>query len=203
ISPLRLNGFDGLGGGTLPVAEQPAFNSLLRSLRISAGFTQEDLAETARLSPRTISDLERGISRGARPQTARLLAAALDLRGLQRSQFLAAAAGRGGADMPTAEPGWPVISAAASTRALPADVRGFTGRASEVGRLMTWAAGPVVEVHQIVAICAIGGMPGIGKTALAVHAAHLLAPRYPDGQFFLPLHAHTPGRRPVDPADAL
>ena len=55
----------------------------------------------------------------------------------------------------------------------------------------------------VVGICAIGGMAGIGKTTLAVHAAHRLAGRFPDGQFFLPLHAHTPGQRPVDPADAL
>jgi hypothetical protein len=46
-------------------------------------------------------------------------------------------------------------------------------------------------------------MAGIGKTTLAVHAAHRLAGRFPDGQIFLPLHAHTPGQRPVDPADAL
>ena len=52
-------------------------------------------------------------------------------------------------------------------------------------------------------IHAIGGMAGIGKTTLAVHAAHRLAGQFPDGQFFLPLHAHTPGQRPVDPADAL
>ena len=55
----------------------------------------------------------------------------------------------------------------------------------------------------MVGICAIGGMAGIGKTTLAVHAAHQLAPRFPDGQMFLPLHGHTPGQRPVDPADAL
>src|SRR5262249_41906396 len=42
-----------------------------------------------------------------------------------------------------------------------------------------------------------------GKTTFAVHAAHRLAPSFPDGQFFLPLHAHTPGQRPVGPADAL
>ena len=50
---------------------------------------------------------------------------------------------------------------------------------------------------------AIGGMAGIGKTTFAVHAAHRLAGRFPDGQFFLPLHAHTPGQRAVAPADAL
>ena len=46
-------------------------------------------------------------------------------------------------------------------------------------------------------------MAGVGKTAFAVHAAHQLAPRFPAGQIFLPLHGHTPGQRPVDPADAL
>jgi hypothetical protein len=46
-------------------------------------------------------------------------------------------------------------------------------------------------------------MAGVGKTTFAVHAAHRLTATFPDGQFFLPLHAHTPGRSPVDPADAL
>ena len=52
-------------------------------------------------------------------------------------------------------------------------------------------------------IHAIDGMAGIGKTSFAVHAAHRLAGRFPDGQFFLPLHSHTAGHRPVDPADGL
>ena len=43
----------------------------------------------------------------------------------------------------------------------------------------------------------------MGKTTFAVHAAHRLAGTFPDGQFFLPLHAHTPGQRSVNPADAL
>jgi hypothetical protein len=55
----------------------------------------------------------------------------------------------------------------------------------------------------VVGICAIGGMAGIGKTTFAVHAAHRLASSFPDGQFYLPLHAYTRGQRPVDPADAL
>ena len=45
----------------------------------------------------------------------------------------------------------------------------------------------------MVGIHAIDGMAGIGKTTFAVHAAHRLAGSFPDGQFFLPLHAHTPG----------
>ena len=40
---------------------------------------------------------------------------------------------------------------------------------------------------------AIDGMAGVGKTTFAVHATHRLAGNFPDGQFFLPLHAHTRG----------
>ena len=44
------------------------------------------------------------------------------------------------------------------------------------------------------AVLVIGGMPGVGKTALAVHVAHVLQGRFPDRQLFIDLHAHTPGR---------
>ena len=57
------------------------FACLLRRLRAQARFTQEDLAEAAGLSPRTISDLERGLSRTARKDTAGCLAEALGLTG--------------------------------------------------------------------------------------------------------------------------
>jgi class 3 adenylate cyclase/tetratricopeptide (TPR) repeat protein/DNA-binding XRE family transcriptional regulator len=89
--------------------------------------------------------------------------------------------------------------AAAATRTLPRDVGSFTGREPELARLL---AGVAVG-RPPAGIRAIDGMAGVGKTTLAVHAAHKLAPGFPGGQFFLPLHAHTPGQRPVDPADAL
>jgi hypothetical protein len=41
-------------------------------------------------------------------------------------------------------------------------------------------------------VVVINGMAGVGKTALAVHAAHRLAPSYPDGQFFVNLHGGDP-----------
>ena len=66
-----------------------------------------------------------------------------------------------------------------------------------------WAEAAAADGGGVVSVHAIGGMAGIGKTTFAVHAAHRLADRFPDGQFFLPLHAHTPGQRPVDAADAL
>jgi len=85
-------------------------------------------------------------------------------------------------------------------RTLPRDIASFTGRESELRKLAGAVADPAGGV---VGIHAIGGMAGIGKTAFAVHVAHQLAPGFPDGQFFVPLHAHTPGQQPVDPADAL
>jgi LuxR family transcriptional regulator, maltose regulon positive regulatory protein len=89
--------------------------------------------------------------------------------------------------------------AAAATWTLPRDVASFTGRHRELEQLAEAAAG----AGGVVAIHAIGGMAGVGKTAFAVHAAHQLADRFPGGQIFLPLHGHTPGQQPVDPEDAL
>jgi DNA-binding SARP family transcriptional activator/tetratricopeptide (TPR) repeat protein len=96
----------------------------------------------------------------------------------------------------------PAPATAAVTRTLPRDIAGFTGRGAELEELLGNLAG-VSAGGGVVGICAIGGMAGIGKTTLAVHASHRLAGHFPDGQLFLPLHAHTPGQRPVDPADAL
>ena len=96
----------------------------------------------------------------------------------------------------------PGMQPAVALRTLPRDTAAFTGRTRELDRLVaavcgTAAAGGVIGIH------AVDGMAGIGKTAFAVHAAHQLAARFPDGQIFLRLHAHTAGQRPVDPAEAL
>jgi tetratricopeptide (TPR) repeat protein len=91
---------------------------------------------------------------------------------------------------------------AAATRTLPRDIASFTGRQRELAELAE-LAGAAAGAGGVVGIHAIGGMAGVGKTAFAVHAAHRLADRFPAGQIFLPLHGHTPGRQPVDPADAL
>ncbi|MFI7048570.1 AfsR/SARP family transcriptional regulator [Streptosporangium sandarakinum] len=83
---------------------------------------------------------------------------------------------------------------------LPYEIADFIGRAKELERLLDPADGTDAPT---VVITSIDGMPGVGKTALAVRAAHLLAERYPDGRIFVDLHGHTPGQRPLDPAAAL
>jgi WD40 repeat protein/transcriptional regulator with XRE-family HTH domain len=78
------------------VAEQSVleFAGVLRQLRAEARLTQEELAEAAGLSPRSVSDLERGVNRTAHKDTAELLAGALGLAGPARAVFVAAARGR-------------------------------------------------------------------------------------------------------------
>ena len=180
-----------------------SFAGLLRQLRAEAKLTQEELAEAAGVSPRAISDLERGVARTAHKDTGVLLAGALNLPEPARALFVAAARGKAPpAEVLAARRKGPAAFAAAATRALPRDIAAFTGRQAELSRLMgalaaAAAGGGVVGIH------AIDGMAGIGKTAFAVHAAHRLTGAFPDGQFFLPLYAHTAGQRPVDPADAL
>ena len=90
-------------------------------------------------------------------------------------------------------------SSAVVRRALPDDAREFTGRDDKVRAVMD-ALEPAAAVSELVPVYAIDGMPGVGKTALAVHTARLLGPLFPDGQWFIRLHAHTPGHPPVEPS---
>src|SRR5215469_17477281 len=194
-----------LRGTMKAVAESElSFAGLLRQFRAEARLTQEELAEAAGVSPRSVSDLERGINRTARKDTAVLLADALGLTGQVRVLFVAAARGRApAAEVLTARPdGAAGGSAVAVTRSLPRDIGSFTGRETELARLLGTLAG-VAAGDGPPGLCVIDGMAGIGKTTLAVHAAHRLAGGFPDGQFFLPLQAHAPGQPPVSPADAL
>jgi DNA-binding SARP family transcriptional activator len=83
---------------------------------------------------------------------------------------------------------------------LPYDIADFTGRDEDIARLLTAAGAPT---ESATVVTAVDGMAGVGKTALAVRVAYLLADKYPDGQLFIDLHGHTLGRRPTDPAVAL
>jgi transcriptional regulator with XRE-family HTH domain len=158
------------------VAEPPVpFGGVLRGLRAGAGLTQEELAEATGVSPRAISDLERGMVTTPHKDTVQLLADALQLGGWDRVEFEAAARGHVVPGRTRAK------GVAAAIRTLPRDIASFTGRRPELAGAAAGAGG-VVSIH------AIGGMAGIGKTAFAVHAAHRLAGRFPGGQVFLRLH---------------
>jgi DNA-binding SARP family transcriptional activator len=95
--------------------------------------------------------------------------------------------------------------AAEIPRQLPATAGHFTGRGAELARLTGMASRCDLQAPagDTVVISAIDGMAGIGKTALAVHAAHRLSGRFPDGQLFIDLHGYTKGCPPRAPGDAL
>jgi tetratricopeptide (TPR) repeat protein/transcriptional regulator with XRE-family HTH domain len=138
----------------------------LRPLRLRAMMTQEELAFKAGVGIRTIRDIESGRVR-PQPRTLRLLVEALGLDDGGRA-LLATNSG----------------PSATVPRELPHALAGFAGRKTHLDAILN-AAG------EGAAVVAVHGMPGVGKTSLAVQAAHALAPRYPDGQLFLDLHGFT------------
>jgi DNA-binding SARP family transcriptional activator/tetratricopeptide (TPR) repeat protein len=79
---------------------------------------------------------------------------------------------------------------------LPPEMPDFVGRQEELGLLTG-------EHGRSPAIAVIEGMPGVGKTALAVRAARLISGDYPDGTLYLNLHSGDPGTVSLDPAEAL
>jgi tetratricopeptide (TPR) repeat protein len=85
---------------------------------------------------------------------------------------------------------------------LPADVPGFAGRVDQIGELER-----LLCAHDgagtAVLITAIGGIAGVGKTALAMHWAHRVRDRYPDGQLYVNLRGFDPGAEAMASGEAL
>lgn len=94
----------------------------------------------------------------------------------------------------TAQPG-------AGPAQLPSDLTVFAGRAAELAAL-TALAEPALASGTPTTLL-VGGMPGVGKTALAVRWAHRAATRFPDGQLHVELRGSDPGRPAPQPADIL
>jgi DNA-binding SARP family transcriptional activator len=90
-------------------------------------------------------------------------------------------------------------------RQLPGAPRWFIGRRTELDTLLRHCdhLPSAVSAGGVVVISAIDGMAGVGKTALALHAAHRLAERFTDGQLFIDLRGHTQGHQPRSAAEAL
>src|SRR5579875_3230889 len=84
---------------------------------------------------------------------------------------------------------------------LPRDISDFAGRSRELRALSAVLADR--RPGRPVVICAIDGMAGVGKTALAIRAAHQMSDQFPDAQLFVDLHGHSPDREPLEPLAAL
>jgi DNA-binding SARP family transcriptional activator/tetratricopeptide (TPR) repeat protein len=90
-------------------------------------------------------------------------------------------------------------------RQLPADIERFTGRGDDLAvleRLLPDGSSDDWPDHRPIVIAAVDGAAGIGKTALAVHWAHRVKDRFPDGQLYLNLRGYGPSRA-LDPGDAI
>ncbi len=166
---------------------------LLRALRAGRLLTQEELADAAGVSVRTVRSLEGDRPRPPRPETVRRLADALQVTGDERRRFEAACAGRA-VPSPTAVP---------TPETLPPAARNFCGRTNEIDHVVSVLVpephGGVVGVP----IATVVGKPGVGKTALALQVAHRLQGlgRFPDGRLYANLGAAGPA--PSDPSDVL
>lgn len=164
---------------------------MLRGHRRAARLTLEQLAEASGVSVRTLSDMERGRSKGPQHRTVTALADALALDGDARTQFLELARDGRLADH------W--NRPAGRLHELPRGVEDFTGRSKEliwVSDLVYTESAPGVGVVGL-----ITGSAGLGKTAFAVRAAHALLPSFPDGAVFLDLFGIS--QRPLPVPDAL
>jgi tetratricopeptide (TPR) repeat protein/transcriptional regulator with XRE-family HTH domain len=164
----------------------PDFAPVLRSFRLAAALTQEALAERAGVSVEAVRTLEGGRRRHPRPATVDALAAALGLSETESAQLQEAAVRPKAVD---------------ATNQLPADLADFIGRHTQVDDLTNLLTRMPDNAHTVV-ISAIAGMGGVGKTALAVHAAHRVTEAFPDGQFYLDLRGFG-SPEPMEPLVAL
>ena len=153
-----------------------SFAGLLRRLRGEAKLTQEELAEAAGLSLRTVSDLERGIHRTARKDTALLLAGALGMTESAAVLFVAAARGRTpAADALAVLRGSGRRPAETIPRVwnIPARNPTFTGRDDLLAAVQAR-----LQAGHAAVVQALYGMGGVGKTQLAAEYAHRFASSY-------------------------
>jgi len=178
------------------------FGAQLERLRKERFLSRQALADASGVGYGTIRDLEHQSSQAPRLSTIKSLADALKLDGARRSEFEAAALeharhyqrkpDKGGAEGTRPE------SAAANvpvTRTLPRDIGSFTGRHAEMRKLLDGTRDAARA--GVAGLFAVEGMGGVGKTTLAVHAAHTIMAefpgQFPDGHVFLDLRGYSNG----------
>jgi predicted ATPase/transcriptional regulator with XRE-family HTH domain len=145
----------------------PDFGTLLRGFRLSAGLSQEALAERAGMSAHGISALERGYRRTPQRGTLALLAGALALGDAQRRALEVAAARwvllRDGAKAAVLVGPWPETPGSN----LPLSLASFVGRERELDEVAA-----LVREHRLVTLTGAGG---VGKTQTALQVATALS----------------------------
>jgi predicted ATPase/transcriptional regulator with XRE-family HTH domain len=151
-------------------AREGGLGSALRRLRRAAGMTQEELAERAGISARTVSDIERGLRSAVHGDTARRLSSALGLTGESRGTFDVLARGRG-----VVEPSAPPASG------LPRVPTPLLGRSRELQAITAVLEGRAVQ------LLTLTGPGGIGKTRLAAEAARQARNSFSGGVYFVTL----------------
>jgi predicted ATPase len=155
----------------------PAFGAMLRRVRLEANFSQEMLAERARMSIDAISALERGTRRSPQRQTLALLIDALQIDGAARAEFEAAAARpvvpRRGPEKPAA----PLPLKRNHNLTFP--LTSFVGRAKERAELS--------DRLRRERLLTLAGTGGVGKTRLAVELGHAVLDRFADGVWLVEL----------------
>ncbi|WP_405536840.1 tetratricopeptide repeat protein [Streptomyces sp. NBC_00075] len=174
---------------------------VLRDQRRRLGLTQEELAERAGVSVRTICHVETGRIAHPRPATVRRLGEALGLAGTELEEFQRA--GTGIAEAP--HPSRPAPATKAAPAQLPPSHPGFIGRTEQLNfldALLDSEDGQLPTTGAVV-ISAIAGTAGVGKTALAVHWASRVAARFPDGQLYVNLRGFHPSGAVMTSAEAV
>jgi predicted ATPase/DNA-binding XRE family transcriptional regulator len=152
------------------------FGQLLRRYRLAAGLTQEELAARSAVAVRTISDLERGVSRRAHPSTIDQLAAALPLQLDERATL--ESAWRAARPHPTTlAPSEAALPYAPNN--VPEQLTRFIGREREMEEVM----GLLTEARLVT----LTGPGGCGKTRLAYQTALRMLGVYPDGVWVVEL----------------
>ncbi|MGH3248580.1 MAG: helix-turn-helix domain-containing protein, partial [Trebonia sp.] len=155
--------------------------------RKALGLTQETLAELVAVGRSTVVRWERGESEPL-PSIRHKLARALKVSPDLLESLLTADAQQGDGAAP---------------RQLPAAVADFTGRAAELQRLTQVLDAAGDGGPGTVVISAIGGMAGVGKTALALYWAHRMAGRFPGGQLYVNLRGFDASGTPVTASEAV
>jgi predicted ATPase/DNA-binding XRE family transcriptional regulator len=157
----------------MKVVAPGSFGALLKALRETAGFTQEELATIAGLSVHAVSALERGERRRPHVETVRALSAALDLTGPTRDALL------GSARAPAHATAVDELSGVS----LPLPLTALLGRDADMQTLRRWLADPAARLITLI------GPGGVGKTRLALEITRGIADEDVTRVVFVPLAA--------------